>query len=766
MGIGTCIIAKPWSRVTKLQKKDVSITQNGNIEILPDPGYYGLSSVNISSIVPTFVKTNSFDTLPTNNVVNGTIGLIQEEENVFESFTPGIETNALLFDTSSNLLNVIQAIATGKFIFVSNSGKESEIFKNNALYLPSNSLSFIIAGSSMYVIVNKSDNYYLLSNNASIPSDEIFLNEGVIKIFKTDGLNFLWINNYIKFSSVILDTFYIFDFNTGSLTTESVDNYLQLNEWMKCSTNNVEDKISQVYEYNGSWENISKDIILQEKTESINSLTPSRIEVTPDEGADALSKVTVDLSALELQTKTVHITQNGQTTITPDEGGIGLDEVVINTAVVNGGENLLSYNNLHDYSDDSSFWTSCYDEVMTITNGVIRAESSKTSIWSCIQNKSVSASNNFNFDTTKKYTLSFRIKTNDGLTRHVGIRDPGNNDDVVMDWVEVNTSVISFIYKTITFTPLKSSCRNGLVFITRNPTGEINDDWIEIREVKIEEGSVATPFSRSINDEYGWGSTLEKYIDDANGWYMKTSLLTDYQNTYNSFKDLTTIPQFSNNGNHYKFIPNLLLPSNTKNLFRYWYDIVEVPSFLRLEKITDASNLFAGCYSLRDFKYSGNFNATNSISGLFQQCTNLSGDISINAQNATSANSAFYLCKNINSITLTTAPLTIYGQIFLNATKLQSVYNLNLGETSEAQYQPFYCSNLTNITFADGSIINNSTSFSSCTKLTVDSILNILNILKDLTGSTSATLTLGAGNLAKLTDEQKAIATNKNWVLA
>lgn len=599
MGIGTCIIAKPWSRVTKLQKKNVSITQNGNVEIFPDPGYYGLSSVNISSIVPTFVKTNSFDTLPTDNVVNGTIGLIQEEENVFESFTPGIETNALLFDTSSNLLNVIQAIATGKYIFVSNSGKESEIFKNNALYLPSNSLSFIIAGSSIYVIVNKSDNYYLLSDNGSLPSDEIFLNEGIIKIFKTDGSDFLWINNYIEFSSVILDTFYIFDFNNGSLTTESVDNYLQLNKWMKCSTNNVENKISQVYEYNGSWENISKDIILQEKSEIVNSLTPSRIEVTQDEGADALSKVTIDLSPLELQSKTVNITQNGQTTITPDEGKIGLDKVIIN------------------------------------------------------------ASN-----------------------------------------------------------------------ITE------------------------------------WGSTLEEYIDGAHGEYIKTSLLVDYQNTYNSFKDLTTIPQFSSNGNHYKFIPNLPLPSNTKKLFMYWYDIIEVPDFLNLNEITDVSNFFAGCYSLRDFKYSGDFNATNSISGLFQQCTNLSGDISINAPNATSANSAFYLCKNINSITLTTAPLTIYGYIFLNATKLQSVYNLNLGETSEAQYQPFYCSNLTNITFADSSIINNSTSFSACTKLTVDSILNILNILKDLTGSTSATLTLGATNLAKLTDEQKAIATNKNWVLA
>lgn len=713
----------------------------------------GVSSKSDSQLI----KVNSFDTLPTDNVLNGTIGLIQEEENVFEPFTPGIEANALLFDTSFDLLPILeQFLNENKWIVISNNGQESKIYENDNIYIPPNSIFIFGIFGGVNVFVNKSNNYFNFATNQNLLED-------IINIFNYNSVDpAIFLNNYVKLSSTItLDTFYIIDVNTFSITTESIDNYLQLNKWMKCSTNNVENKISQVYEYNGSWENISKDIILQEKSKSVNSLTPSRIEVTPDEGADALSKVTIDLSSLELQLKTINITQNGQTTITPDEGKIGLDEVVVNTSVINGGENLLSYNN---YETRNSFWSGVNKEVVTITDDVIRAESSITSVWSYLQNKSVSTSNNFSFDTTKKYTISFSIRSNDGLTRFVGIRNPGA-DDVVMGWHEITTDTI-FVRKTITFIPLKSSCGNGLVIFTRNPIGEINDDWIEVKNVKIEEGSIATSFSKSINDEYGWGSTLEGYIDDAHGEYIKTSLLVDYQNTYNSFKDLTTIPQFSSNGNHYKFIPNLLLPSNTKNLFMYWYDIVEVPSFLRLEKITDVSNFFAGCYSLRDFKYSGDFNATNSIGGLFQQCTNLSGDISINAPNATSANSAFYLCKNINSITLTTAPLTIYGQIFLNATKLQSVYNLNLGETSEAQYQPFYCSNLTNITFADGSIINNSTSFSSCTKLTVDSILNILNILKDLTGSTSATLTLGAGNLAKLTDEQKAIATNKNWVLA
>lgn len=515
MGIGTCIIAKPWSRVTKLQKKDVSITQNGNVEIFPDPGYYGLSSVNISSIVPTFVKTTSFEALPTDNVINGTIGLIQGEEKVFESFTPGIEANALLFDTSFDLLPVLeQFLNEGKWIIVSNSGQESKIHENNYVYFPPNSIFILGLLGGISFFVNKSNNYYNFLAESSLPED-------IISIFSYNSVDSdKFLNNYVKLSSTItLDTFYIIDINNNfSITTESIDNYLQLNKWMKCLTDNIEDKVSQVYEYNNSWENISKDIILQEKSESVNSLTPSIIEVTPDEGADALSKVTVNLSSLELQSKTVNITQNGQTTITPDGGKIGLEEVIVNTSVVNGGENLLSYNNLHDYSDNPSFWSGVHDEVVTITNDVIRAAASKTNNLSCLQNKSVSTSNNFNFDTTKKYTISFAIRSNDGLTRYVGIRNPGA-DDIVMDWVEITTDIY-FVRKTITFTPLKSSCGNGLVFIICNPTGEINDDWIEVKNVKIEKGPVATPFSKSINDQinlYDSKSEKERVFFSQNG---------------------------------------------------------------------------------------------------------------------------------------------------------------------------------------------------------------------------------------------------------
>jgi len=55
------------------------------------------------------------------------------------------------------------------------------------------------------------------------------------------------------------------------------------------------------------------------------------------------------------------------------------------------------------------------------------------------------------------------------------------------------------------------------------------------------------------------------------------------------------------------------------------------------------------------------------------------------------------------------------------------------------------------------------------TKLTHDSLMNVINALADYstdTSGTAHTLTLGATNLAKLTDTEKAIATSKGWSLA
>lgn len=63
-------------------------------------------------------------------------------------------------------------------------------------------------------------------------------------------------------------------------------------------------------------------------------------------------------------------------------------------------------------------------------------------------------------------------------------------------------------------------------------------------------------------------------------------------------------------------------------------------------------------------------------------------------------------------------------------------------------------------------VTSNYLDFNYCTALTVDSLLNILNALEDNTGKTTYTVNLGSTNLAKLTDEQKQIAIDKNYTLA
>lgn len=50
--------------------------------------------------------------------------------------------------------------------------------------------------------------------------------------------------------------------------------------------------------------------------------------------------------------------------------------------------------------------------------------------------------------------------------------------------------------------------------------------------------------------------------------------------------------------------------------------------------------------------------------------------------------------------------------------------------------------------------------------ITQSSIVNMINALADRTGETPYALYLGSANLGKITNEEKAIATNKNWVLA
>lgn len=81
------------------------------------------------------------------------------------------------------------------------------------------------------------------------------------------------------------------------------------------------------------------------------------------------------------------------------------------------------------------------------------------------------------------------------------------------------------------------------------------------------------------------------------------------------------------------------------------------------------------------------------------------------------------------------------------------------------------CSALEEIRFSKDSVIGNNINFSDCNKLSHDSIVNddetgIINVLATLESGVTRTLSLGSTNLAKLTGDEKEVATKKGWTLA
>lgn len=74
------------------------------------------------------------------------------------------------------------------------------------------------------------------------------------------------------------------------------------------------------------------------------------------------------------------------------------------------------------------------------------------------------------------------------------------------------------------------------------------------------------------------------------------------------------------------------------------------------------------------------------------------------------------------------------------------------------------CVSLKDVTIEQG--FNCAIDLSTSTLYTAETIVSWLEALADRTGQATFTLTIGTTNLNKLTAEQKAIATNKNWTLA
>ena len=232
---------------------------------------------------------------------------------------------------------------------------------------------------------------------------------------------------------------------------------------------------------------------------------------------------------------------------------------------------------------------------------------------------------------------------------------------------------------------------------------------------------------------------------------LDTQSVTDMNGMFSSCSSLTSIPQL-----------------NTSNVFDMAFifegctSLTSIPQ-LDTSNVTEMTSIFYGCTALTSIPQLNTSNVTD-MSNMFQECKSLTSIPQLDTHSVTGMNSMFAHCYSLTSIPqMDTHSVTDMEGMFAYCLSLTSIPRLDTSNVT-TMYEMFYnCPSLTTL----GGLTNLKLDLdlSTCPKLTHDSLMNVINEAADVTADPK-TLTLGSTNLNKLTDEEKAIATNKGWTLA
>ena len=210
--------------------------------------------------------------------------------------------------------------------------------------------------------------------------------------------------------------------------------------------------------------------------------------------------------------------------------------------------------------------------------------------------------------------------------------------------------------------------------------------------------------------------------------YSDTSNVTDMSNMFGSCSKLTTIPQLDT--------------SNVTDMNRMFYVCSKLTTIPQLDtsKVTNMKDMFYYCSKLTTVPQLDTSNVTD-MDSMFSSCSSLTSVPQLDTRNVTSMNRMFNYCSSLTSVPqLDTSKVIEFSFIFNNCISLETIHMFNMKVNFD---------------------------ISSSTKFTREALVEIINNCYDVTTlNKTAKLTMGSTNLAKLTDEDKLIATNKGWTLA
>ena len=397
--------------------------------------------------------------------------------------------------------------------------------------------------------------------------------------------------------------------------------------------------------------------------------------------------------------------------------------------------------------------------------------------------------------------VDFKVNVPHG---EMGITENGQYD--VSDYAIANVNVaFETEEKSVTITEngtqevLPSVGKDALskvVINTEIPIKEEQSKNVEIKEngtisVLPDEGKVLNEVSITTNVPQD--NTLKKLLDATKN---ANYLFYEYQGTsidgLIQYNDTENVESISHTFYRSKVIKVPELNTSKAKDFSYTFaysSINEFPNW-NFSNAEDISYLLNQCKSLKTDIVINNLSKLTGdycLNGAFQQSAVTSVTLNdLNPNIAYSINSTFFDNGWLQSISLNTTtgvPMKVksMSETFNYCNRLKTLPLMDLtqctrfsviGCNSLESIPAYDLSNITSINLsslyklAEFHAIGMKVSFdiSYSTNFTREALVEILNNLATVT--TTQTLKMGATNLAKLTDEDKAIATNKGWTLA
>lgn len=209
-------------------------------------------------------------------------------------------------------------------------------------------------------------------------------------------------------------------------------------------------------------------------------------------------------------------------------------------------------------------------------------------------------------------------------------------------------------------------------------------------------------------------------------------------------------------------VPNLSFPNATsaKGIFKDCQKLTSVANF-NIPNAINVEEAFSGCTNLKTIGVLS-IPKVQTFNNLFYNCKVLESIEQFNVSSATNLASLFAKSNNLKSVDFvnSTSKVTNFNKLFSWKTVLETVKGLDLSSATNVTNMFLGCSNLKNITFVENSIKINF-NLGSSSLLSNESIQSLINGLA--TVETAQNLTIHSDVATKLTDEQKATISSKNW---